>query len=216
MTVHIIPGRAYDSNIFIITGSEPTIIDTGTGQNRTHVHNEIRKYVDPLIITQIIFTHEHFDHTGGAKAIFDLTEQQTRIISHPYAKEKVEQGTSMFARMLGATMPKIKVNTTIDDGDTIQIGDDNFNVINTPGHTPGCICLYCIETKTLFSGDTVFSHGSFGRTDFPGGSTNQLIASIKRLTQLDIENLYPGHEAVIQGGGNNHIALSFQSINSLY
>lgn len=216
MTIHVIPGRGYDSNIFVITGKIPTIIDTGTGQNQSHIDKEIQSIIDPSLITQIILTHEHFDHIGGSQKLLDQINKDAVIISHPFAKEKIEQGKSMFAQMLGATMPNIKVNDTVKDNDTLRIGDDTYLVIHTPGHTPGCICFYCEKTRTLFSGDTVFSHGSFGRTDFPGGSTEELISSIKRLTDLDIENLYPGHEAVINGGADDHIKLSLQNITSWY
>jgi glyoxylase-like metal-dependent hydrolase (beta-lactamase superfamily II) len=216
MSIHVIPGRAYDSNIYVITGENPTIIDTGTGQNQSHVHTAIQSIIDPSSVTQIILTHEHFDHIGGTEAMLNQIQHDTTIISHPQAKEKIEDGKSMFAKMLGATMPKIMINKTVNENDTLLIGDDSYTVIHTPGHTPGCICLYCEKTKTLFSGDTIFSHGSFGRTDFPGGSTEQLINSIKRLNDLDVEQLYPGHEAVIQDGGNDHISLSLKNILSCF
>ena len=216
MTIHVIPGRGYDSNIYVIAGKKPTIIDTGTGQNQSSIDKAIQSIIDPFQITQIILTHEHFDHIGGSQKLLEKINKDATIIAHPFAKEKIEQGKSMFAQMLGATMPKININKTIMDTDSIQIGDDTYLVIHTPGHTPGCICFYCEKTKTLFSGDTVFSHGSFGRTDFPGGSTEELISSIKRLADLDIENLYPGHEDVINGGANDHIKLSLQNITSWF
>jgi hydroxyacylglutathione hydrolase len=214
MTIHVIPGRAYDSNIYVISGKQPTIIDTGTGLNHSYVSHMITTFIDPSTITQIILTHEHFDHVGGTPLLLDQIDNDPTIISHPLAKQKIEQGKSMFARMLGTTMPKINIDKTIEDNDTISIGDDIYSTIHTPGHTPGCICLYCKKTKTLFSGDTVFAHGSFGRTDFPGGSTDQLISSIERLSTLDIENLYPGHETIIKGGANDHINQSFQNIQA--
>ena len=215
MTIYVIHGKGYDSNIFLIDGKEPTIIDTGTGLNIKLVSKEILSYIDPENITQIIFTHEHFDHTGGSKDLLELTGNHAQILAHPYTKEKVEEGKSMFASMLGGTMPKISVDKSLNGGDQLIIGDNAYEVIHTPGHTPGCICLYDKNTKTLFSGDTVFSHGSFGRTDFPGGSLSQLQHSIKALSNLHITNLYPGHESIIEGDGNNHIALSYQNVCSL-
>lgn len=215
MTIHVIQGRGYDSNIFLIGGKEPTIIDTGTGLNKEHVHKEIQSHIDPEHITRIILTHEHYDHTGGSKDILELTGNNAQIFSHPYTKEKVEEGKSMFASMLGGTMPKISVDKSLNGGDQLIIGDNTYEVIHTPGHTPGCICLYDKNTKTLFSGDTVFSHGSFGRTDFPGGNLSQLQHSIKTLSQLDITHLYPGHESIIEVEAKNHIALSYQNVCSL-
>ena len=215
MTIYVIHGKGYDSNIFLIGGKEPTIIDTGTGLNTKLVSKEILSYLDPENITQIIFTHEHFDHTGGSKDLLELTGNRAQILAHPYTKEKVEEGKSMFASMLGGSMPKISVDKTINGNDQLLIGDNTYEVIHTPGHTPGCICLYNKNTKTLFSGDTVFSHGSFGRTDFPGGNLSQLQDSLKTLSQLEITHLYPGHESIIEGEAKNHITSSYQNVCSI-
>jgi len=67
----------------------------------------------------------------------------------------------------------------------------------------------------LISGDTVFSYGSFGRYDFPGGNVNQLKESIQKLTKLEVENLYPGHESIVEGKAADHIALSYKNISYL-
>lgn len=215
MTIHVILGYNFDSNIFVITGKVPTIIDTGTGLHQKQVTEQITSILDPTLIQQIILTHEHYDHSGGVKKIFELTGNKAKIIAHVDASYKIEKGESMFARMLGGIMPNISVDVKVSGGEKIPIGDHTYQIISTPGHTPGCICLYNKETKTLFSGDTVFPHGSFGRTDFPGGSTSDLQKSIAHLTTLDIEDIYPGHESVVQGNGNNHVALSYQNIQYL-
>lgn len=81
----------------------------------------------------------------------------------------------------------------LTDGAKIDLGDSTLRVIHTPGHTPGSICLYEAQSKSLFSGDTVFPYGSVGRTDLPGGSSRDLIRSISRLVKLDVSVLYPGH-----------------------
>jgi len=83
-------------------------------------------------------------------------------------------------------------------------------VIHTPGHSPGSICLYEPGKKWLFSGDTVFAYGSFGRVDLPGGSARELIKSLEMLSRLDVENLYPGHEEVVEGDAKLHIARSLK------
>jgi glyoxylase-like metal-dependent hydrolase (beta-lactamase superfamily II) len=78
------------------------------------------------------------------------------------------------------------------DGDTIDLGDHVLKVIWTPGHTDGSMCLYDEMTKSLFSGDTVFSEG-VGRTDFPTGSIVELRSSVERISSIDIIGIYPGH-----------------------
>jgi len=211
MGVHCIYGVEYDSNIYIVTGSKPAIIDCGTGLHSEYVEEKIKEIIDPLKIKSIIITHEHYDHCGGVRKLHNLTGKKAKIFSHNYASKKIETGDSDFARMLGGAMPKMPVDVKLEDGDVLEIGDEKFNVLHTPGHTPGCICLYSEKSKSLFSGDTVFAYGSFGRYDFPGGNPKQLRQSIERLSTLDILNLYPGHDAIVEGDGNKHMKATLDS-----
>jgi len=215
MQIHCIYGHNFDSNIYIILGEKPTIVDCGTGLYNGEVVNSLKKIINPTLITQIILTHEHFDHCGGVKKLYDITGGKAKIIAHSNASDKIEKGESQFAKMLGGVMPKMPVDVTLNEGDTIKIGDETCEVLHTPGHTPGCMCLYSRASKSLISGDTVFSHGSFGRYDFPGGSLKQLKQSIERLSTLDVENLYPGHESYIEGEGNKHVAMALKNIRYL-
>jgi hydroxyacylglutathione hydrolase len=112
-------------------------------------------------------------------------------------------------------MPKMKVDVKLKNADEIKIGDEIFGVIHTPGHTPGGLCLYSNKSKSLFSGDTIFSYGSFGRYDFPEGDAVQLKNSIERLAKLDILNIYPGHEIVVEGDGNKHMKMTLKNIRSM-
>ena len=213
MKIHSISGTGYDSNIFVIAGEKPTVIDTGTGMHMDSILSQIAEFIDLTDIVQIILTHEHFDHTGGVKQLYETTNKQATIIAHKEASIKIEKGESMFARLLGETMPKMPVDQKLSGEEILQIGNKQFEVIYTPGHTPGCICLYNKETKTLFSGDTVFANGSFGRTDLPGGNSAELKESIKRLSKLDVERLYPGHEMIVEENGNHHLKLSLKNVN---
>jgi glyoxylase-like metal-dependent hydrolase (beta-lactamase superfamily II) len=85
----------------------------------------------------------------------------------------------------------------LQEGD-LRLGDLNFQVLVTPGHSPGSICLYWEDRRALFTGDVVFNQG-LGRTDLPGGSGDLLKLSIRRLAALDVEILLPGHGEVITG-----------------
>jgi glyoxylase-like metal-dependent hydrolase (beta-lactamase superfamily II) len=98
----------------------------------------------------------------------------------------------------------------------LKIGEEIFEVIHTPGHTPGGLCLYSKKSKSLFSGDTIFSYGSFGRYDFPEGDFVELKNSIERLAEFDVLNIYPGHEIVVEGDGNKHMKMSLQNIRSMF
>ena len=215
MKIRCIYGHNFDSNIYIILGENPTIVDCGTGLYNGEVARSLKKIIEPTLIRQIILTHEHFDHCGGVKKLYDITGRKAKIIAHSNASGKIEKGESQFAKMLGGVMPKMPVDVKLSEGDTIKIGDETCEVLHTPGHTPGCICLYSAASKSLISGDTVFSHGSFGRYDFPGGNLKQLKQSIERLSELDVENLYPGHESYIEGEGNKHVAMALKNIRYL-
>lgn len=215
MKIRYIYGIEYDSNIYLISGENPTIIDCGTGLHNRYVTDKIKEFINPGIVNQIILTHEHYDHCGGLRKIHNLTNRNAKIFAHASASNKIEKGDSDFARMLGGEMPKMPVDIKLKEADNILIGDENFTVLNTPGHTPGCICLYCKGSKTLFSGDTVFSYGSFGRYDLPGGDAKKLKKSIERLATLDVKNLYPGHESVAEGDGKKHILKTLENIRYL-
>ena len=106
--------------------------------------------------------------------------------------------------------PELESDSRVDDGDLIHVGDIEFNVIATPGHTKGGLSLYCKKERLVFSGDTMFS-GSWGRTDLPTGNFAQLMDSItnKLMTLPDETIVYPGHgkPTMIQDERNIYIDL---------
>ena len=215
MDIFTISGRNYDSNVYVILGNIPTIIDTGTGLYSKEIIETIKKFVDPATIKQIILTHEHFDHVGGTLDILKATDGNAQIFAHKNAVSKLKKGESYFARLLGSAMPKIQVDTALSDGENVVLGDEEFEVIYTPGHSLGSLCLYSKKIKSLISGDTIFSHGDFGRYDLPGGDFHFLLKSIGRLTALDIKNLYPGHGPTVEEFGKDHVMKSFRNIQSM-
>ncbi len=85
-----------------------------------------------------------------------------------------------------------------------------------PGHTPGCICLYSEKDRLLFSGDTVFADGCFGRYDFPGGSRADLTRSLERLSALGVDGLFAGHGQPTEENGSRCIASALRLIKSGY
>ena len=94
---------------------------------------------------------------------------------------------------MGSKLEKIKVDRFLSEGDKIKLGNDEFEIIETPGHTKGGICIYFEKQKVLFSGDTIFK-GTYGRTDLPSSSYQDMKNSIKKLMKLpDDINIYPGH-----------------------
>ena len=94
------------------------------------------------------------------------------------------------------------VDRLLQDGDKVALGSSTFTVIETPGHSEGSICLYCADAGVLFSGDTLFSDGRFGRTDFEHGSMEKMLETLQRKFAHipDDVIVYPGHEAATTMG----------------
>jgi len=146
---------------------------------------------DGFRVTHIINTHCHADHTAGNAAVKSATG--ARILIHRADAAKLNSMmNSAFARVLGGRGSP-KADILLEDGDIIGIGKTNLKVLLTPGHTPGGICLF--NDGHLFTGDTLFV-GGIGRTDLPGGSLNQLVASIKKKIYPlpDPTIIWPGHD----------------------
>lgn len=195
--VIIIEGIGYDSNIYLF---EDVIVDTGTGQNMDYILKSIKKAgkdVDELSL--IVNTHNHYDHVGG-NHYFNL-----KVAMHANDAVALEKGDedALLATMFGESIEKMKVDIKLEEGDKIH----DFEVLLTPGHTSGSICLY--DGETLISGDTVFSGGGFGRVDL-GGDIHEMRKSLERLKKLDIEYLLPGHGPVVENG-SRHVKLACEN-----
>ena len=161
-------------------------------------------------IETIVLTHCHFDHIARVKEIAHMCKAKVAIHAAD-ALGLIEDARSLSMNF-GARSPGIVPDTKLKDGDTI--GD--FVVIHTPGHTPGCICLWSKKDGVLISGDTVFADGYFGRYDFPGGSRTDLARSLERLAGLDVEGLYAGHGEPTEEGGSRCIAAALGLMKSGY
>ena len=183
------------NNSYILLTEKPAVIDPS--ENVDAVLNHLKEHIKPEDLEYILLTHGHFDHVFGAPKLKE--ETHAKIMIHE----------------LDAKFLSFKPDKTLKNNDVIDLGDCKLKVIHTPGHTPGSICLYEPKTKSLFSGDTVFAHGSFGRTDLAGGNTEQLIESLKRLSKLDVKVLYPGHEEITNVNVNEQIKSSLNFSNSI-
>ncbi|MBW2265861.1 MAG: MBL fold metallo-hydrolase [Deltaproteobacteria bacterium] len=144
-----------------------------------------------LTIEAIVNTHGHPDHTCGNTRIVELTG--AKIYMHVLDDQffNTPEGQSMGRQMGFAPSPPADV--VVNDGDTIVVGEEILTVLHTPGHTHGGICLY--TGNNLFTGDTLFV-GAVGRTDFPGGSMEVMLRSIKDkiLSLPDDTIIWPGHD----------------------
>lgn len=194
MVHEIFPVGILGCNCSVI-GDEQThegmVIDPG--DNIQHVLDVVRKH--GLKIKQIVITHAHIDHVGGAMKLRAATGAPILLNKNDYALLKM---LDIQAAWIGAPPPgAVEIDQTLEDQDVITAGNLRASVLHTPGHTQGSVCLYFPAEKKLIAGDTLFQ-GSIGRTDLPGGSFEQIIDSLHdRLLALPDETIVvPGHGAL--------------------
>lgn len=143
-----------------------------------------------LCVVAVVLTHAHFDHMLAAHAVRDAYNVPLYI-----GQGDSDAMTNPIRNLSGLFSPDEAITiedfTCVSDGDSIRVGELSFEILETPGHTPGCICLHC--GGVLFSGDTLFAD-SIGRLDFPGGDPSAMQKSLLRLMQLPSETeVFPGH-----------------------
>ncbi len=140
----------------------------------------------------IVNTHAHFDHVGANRELKDLTGAQVAL--HAYDTGLMAEARE-HARIWGIEAEAQPApDILLEDGSKLSAGHVTLDVLHTPGHTPGGVCLYLRDARIIFTGDTLFA-GSIGRTDLKHGSHDELIESIKtKLLPLDDDvRVYPGH-----------------------
>ena len=145
-----------------------------------------------LKVQQIIITHAHIDHVGGAKKLKAATGAAILLNQNDYALLKM---LDVQAAWVGIASPgRVEIDQSVGQADKIRVGSLSADVLHTPGHTQGSVCLYFPLEKKLIAGDTLFA-GSIGRTDLPGGSFEKIIRSLqeKVLALPDDTTVIPGH-----------------------
>jgi hydroxyacylglutathione hydrolase len=191
MIHEILPVGPLQCNCSIIgdeTTREAMVIDPG--DNIEDVLALVAKH--QLQVKQIVITHAHIDHVGGAMKLRAATGAPILLNQNDHALLKM---LDMQAAWVGMASPgKVDIDQSVQQADTIKAGSLVANVIETPGHTEGSICLYFPAENKLIAGDTLFA-GSIGRTDLPGGSFEKIIRSLhgKVLALPDETVVVPGH-----------------------
>ena len=170
------------------TTREAMVIDPG--DDIEDVLALIRKH--KLQVKQIVVTHAHIDHVGGAMKLRAATGAPILLNQNDYTLLKM---LDVQATWIGVAAPgEVKIDQSVSTGDTVKAGAHAANILHTPGHTEGSVCLYFPAEKLLIAGDTLFA-GSIGRTDLPGGSMQKIMQSLHStvLALPDETVVIPGH-----------------------
>ena len=187
MLIKTLPVGQLETNCYIVTDEdtlECAVIDPGDESNTIMDYIERNR----LSCKAVLLTHGHFDHVGAVEGV--LAETGAQLYVNPR-----DEGHAVGMSGMKCKMPEgVKY---YDEGYIVRVGGVRFGVLATPGHTPGSVTLLCGDDRSkqdvLFTGDTLF-RGSCGRTDFPGGSMQEEMRSLRKLCMLpgDYE-VYPGH-----------------------
>ncbi len=145
-----------------------------------------------LRVKQIVITHAHIDHVGGAMKLRRITGAPVLLNHNDSALLEMLDEQAAWVGM--AAPQPVQIDQGLADGDTLRAGGVSASVLHTPGHTEGSVCLYFPEHSRLIAGDTLFA-GSIGRTDLPGGSLEKILRSLhQRVLALPDDTLVvPGH-----------------------
>ena len=192
--VSLISGSTGNSSL-ISDGDTTILIDCGmSGAMLKQKLSEVQ--IAPEDISAILVTHEHSDHIGALAQL--RYETGAPVIASAIDAPLIEKQQKQAAAKLSPAQNKV-VDRTVKEGDAVELCGMKWKVLITPGHTKGSMCLYLPASENggecgiLLSGDTLFC-GAFGRTDFPGGSMNEMVKSLKRLDTLPSDTLvFPGH-----------------------
>lgn len=182
--------NVYSCNSYLVLGSWNRIedlnalIDVGVDGSIIDEIEETATGVGKVPVERVILTHNHFDHSGGLQQII----------------RKYNPEVLAFANYPG-------VNRLLQDGEMLKIGDRNFEVIHIPGHSDDSICLYCLEDKVLFSGDT-----SINIMTSEGSYSPAFIKAFERILSRDIETIYPGHDEPKHGKVRSMLRATYENI----
>ena len=191
MIHEILPVGPLQCNCSVIgdeSSREAMVVDPG--DDITDILQLVQKH--GLTVKQIVITHAHIDHVGGAMKLKTKTGAPILLNQNDYALLKM---LDVQASWLGMTSPgPVHIDEALADGHKISIGSLDASVMHTPGHTEGSVCVYIPAEQKLIAGDTLFA-GSIGRTDLPGGSYEKIMQSLhSRVLALPDETIVvPGH-----------------------
>ena len=224
--VYLIGGGAYgysatgDCNMYLVDCSGSlALIDTGGGNGIPRVLDNMRKMgFDPGTLEVAFITHCHYDHIGGNKAIKDATGCE--IVAHEAEREAMENLGELTLYQMGLenglSFEPSKVDVALRGGEKMRLGDVEFEIVHTPGHTPGGITMVIREegVTSIFPGDTASAQGKLGFINGPGFSLTDWKKSIKKMLDLNPGRMFPGHGVFVLSGAIEHLTVYDEKMNA--
>lgn len=218
----------FDCNIYLVDfKDELIIIDSGAGVDVEAVIKNIKRDgLNPDKLSKIFFTHSHADHAGGAfelKKRFNcsiyMSELEAGFLEHGVEKElalDIAKKTGLYSK--DYQLVNCGVDNKLKNGDTIKTGGVEIKAINVPGHSKGSLCylMKLPEGNVLFSGDVVFANGLILLLNCDGSELSDYRKYISRLSNLNIDMLFPGHSLFILSEGQKHIDMAIKSLSLLF
>ncbi|WP_254840253.1 MBL fold metallo-hydrolase [Natronomonas marina] len=179
--------RSMTSNAFLVDGERAVLVDAGSDFDAVARIEDATGSIDALVLT-----HTHPDHVGNVESVVEAF------------------GVDIW----GYDPDHPLVDHAIEDGETVRLGDHDFEALHTPGHKDDHLCFHSAEAGILFAGDLVFANGGFGRTDLPEGNRETLVDSIEYLlATLDetLSAMYVGHGPAVDSNPLYHVELAAQA-----
>lgn len=219
--------HAKDCNVYLIDGADGlTLIDTGVGLENNVIEENIKAHGFALEdINQIILTHCHADHSGGAK--YFQEKSGATVFAHTYEADMLTQADEdglglKIAKTAGFypidyQLPACKVDVKLEEEMEINLGRYNLKVIWTPGHSKGSISLFGIinNKRVIFTGDAVLHDGKIIVQNIPGVDIHDYAMGVKKLSGLNVEVFLPGHMLISLSNGQRHIDIAVEAFNKL-
>ncbi len=190
MRIETFPSGPFETNAYVVDCQETrqaAIVDPAPGSAEQIVSYLSEQNLTPVMI---LITHSHWDHIGDTAKL--KAQFQIPVYIHQLDEKNLQEpgsdGLPSWIEIDG-----VKADKNLAEGDVVTLGNLQFEVIHTPGHTPGGICFYCKEHGIMFSGDTLFK-GSIGNLSLPTSNSSQMWDSLAKLAKLPPETkVYSGH-----------------------
>ena len=197
-----------ETNSYLVSfGKDAFIIDPGFPKESV----ELAEYIleKGLTLKYIIATHGHFDHVLGIKSLRERLGYKPEFLIHVNDVELLSKAGDYLKRFFDIYLEPVKPDKFLFGGESLYIDEYRMEIIHTPGHTLGSICIYIPDKGVLFTGDTIFK-GTIGRLDLPESNPDLFRKSVDRLARLPMETrIYPGH------GDESILGVEFETNQSL-